>query len=379
MKHKSIIIAVLGILSLFACSAPKSKPAETAVSTVKKEADTVQLTPTQLKNADIALGHAEQREMHSILKVTGIIDVPPQNIVSISMPMGGYLKKMALMPGLKVSKGAVLATMEDPQYIQLQQDYLTAKSRLVFCEAEYNRQLKLNETRAASDKVLQQAKSDFDGQRILASSLAEKLLLIGIQPQQLNERNISRSVNICAPISGYVTKVNVNTGKYVSPTDVLFELVNPGDLHLTLTVFENDAASLSEGQKIVCYTNSHPDVKYDAEVHLINPSIGKDRTTEVHCHFLKLNKELLPGMYMNANVELNNVKQNCVPQEAIVQWSGASYVFVEAGSGKYVMRKVATGTTDEGFIAIKSGIDNETIVTKNAYTLLTKLKNSGEE
>jgi cobalt-zinc-cadmium efflux system membrane fusion protein len=308
-----------------------------------------------------------------------MVDVPPQNVISISIPLGGYLKKTSLLPGLKVAKGAVLATLEDQQYIQLQQDYLTTKSKLVYYEAEYNRQQKLNETKAASDKVFQQAHSDFDGQRILLKSLGEKLMLIGINPQKLSENSISRSINIYAPISGYVTKVNVNIGKYVNPTDVLFELVNPDDLHLSLSVFENDAANIVMGQKVLCYTNNHPDVKYEAEVHLINPSIGKDRATEVHCHFEKANKELMPGMFMNAEIEMDNAKANCLPEDAVVKWNNENYIFCEAGPNKFTMQKVETGHTDKGYVAIKSTLPDARIVTKNAYSILMKLKNNAEE
>ena len=374
-------IALIYIIVLLAsCSShqPVAEKTKSAKDTARVSND-VALTAAQLTNAGIATGYAEKRTMHKTLKVTGVLDVPPGNIVSVSMPLGGYLKKTELLPGAHVHKGEILATLEDQQYVQLQQDYLTAKSKLVYYEAEYARQQQLNETKAASDKVYQQAKSDFEGQKILVKSIGEKLMLIGVNPDRLSISSISRTINLYAPISGYVTKINANTGKYVSPTEVLFELVSPEEMHLSLIVFENDAANIVTGQKVTCYSNIHPDTKYEATVHLINPTIGKERSTEVHCDLGKYGRELMPGMYMNAIIELKTAIANSLPEDAIVKWGNEHYIFAETVAGRYSMQKVETGTSDGGFVEITTALPDAKIVIRNAYSLLMKLKNGGEE
>ena len=378
-----IIIAALIVLSNIACKnagEQKDTKQQTAASkNVPENTDVVSLTTDQIKNAGIVTGTVEDKEMHSTLKVSGVVEVPPANIVSISVPLGGYVKRTDLIPGQKISKGMILATLEDQQYIQLQQDYLTAKSRLQYLEADYARQKGLNETKATSDKIFQQAQSDFNSQKILMKSLAEKLRLIGINPEMLNENNISRSIQLYSPINGHVTSVNVNIGKYVSPTDVLFELINPDDLHLTLTVFENNASRISVGQKIICSTNAKPDVQYAATVHFITPYIGDERSTEVHCDFDKRNNGLLPGTFINATIELNNAKVTAVPEDAVVKWENKNYVFTAENNNQFKMLAVETGGSDNGYIEIKSSLPSGKIVTRNAYTILMKMKNNGEE
>lgn len=377
--NKNIIIVVCCALILASCTDTK-QPAGKALSTDSVAvSEVIQLTAEQLKNAGVVTGSPTKRSMHSHVKVAGTTEVPPQSIVSVSIALGGYVKKITLLPGEHVAKGSVMAIVEDQQYIQLQQDYLTAKSKLEYYEAEYSRQRQLNETKAASDKVYQQAKSDYESQRILQRSLEQKLLLVGINPSSLNEGNVSRSVNIYAPISGYVTKVNVNNGKYVSATDVLFELVNPEELHLTLNVFEQDASSIAIGQVVQCFANNNREHQYTAKVHFINPSIGNERYTEVHCDFVNGNKQLLPGMYMNAEIEVSREDLTCLPEEAIVRWEGKDYVFEETGQGKYKMCKVVTGMADSGFVAITEGLPTGNIAVSNAYALLSKLKNNAEE
>jgi cobalt-zinc-cadmium efflux system membrane fusion protein len=377
----NIIIATSLILLFAACGSKKEKSTEEKIvkETGVPDNNIVQLTPQQVKNAGVETGAAEYQEMHATLNVNGIVEAPPENIISISIPMGGYVKRMMLIPGMHVNKGSVLATIEDQQYIQLQQDYLTGKSKLQFLEADFNRQKGLNATKATSDKLFQQAQNDYNSEEILVRSLAEKLRLIGLNPTTLSKNNISRFINIYAPIAGYVTKINVNTGKYVIPTDVLFELINPKDLHVRLTVFENDASNLKPGQKVVITTNNKPDQKYNATIHLVTPNIGEDRSTEVHCELDNRGNELLPGTYVNAEIQLNNAKVLTVPDDAIVKWENKLHVFQVEGNGKYKLINVQTGASNNGFTGLRSSLADKEIVTKNSYALLMKMKNGKEE
>jgi cobalt-zinc-cadmium efflux system membrane fusion protein len=227
------LICTIAVLSFLACGG-KQQDQQSAGTETPPETH-VSLSKEQLQNAKLETGMAEKGDISSTLRLSGTIDVPPQNMVSVSFPLGGYLKSTRLLPGMRVRKGEVLAVMEDAQFIQLQQEYLLTKSKLTLTEAEFQRQQTLNAGKAASDKVLQQAKSEFEAQRITQRALAEKLRLIGLEPEKLSEENLSRTVNVYSPISGYVAKVDVNIGKYTAPTDVLFELVNPEDIHLNLT------------------------------------------------------------------------------------------------------------------------------------------------
>jgi cobalt-zinc-cadmium efflux system membrane fusion protein len=255
---KTYLYILFSGLFLLACS--NKNQSETAVAETSV-ADTLVLTNEQFKNATLEVGQMLEVEMASLMKVNGKVDVPPQNMVSISVPLGGYLKTSKLLPGMHVNKGEIVAVMEDQQYIQLQQDFLMAKVKQLMLEKEFARQKELNASQATSDKMLQQTESDYKTQKILVSALAQKLQLAGINPNTLTENNISKSVNIYSPIDGYVTKVNVNIGKYISPTEIMFELVNPTDIHLALKIFEKDVSKLFIGQPLIAYTNNNPDKK----------------------------------------------------------------------------------------------------------------------
>ncbi len=377
MKKSLFILTTL--LLLMACNT-KKKTEETTI--VAKNENFVHLTDAQIKNAGIVTGKIEQKEISAILKVNGKIDVPPQNMVSISVPLGGYLKTTKLLPGMHVFKSDIIAVMEDQQYIQLQQDYLTAKAKISFLENEYLRQKELNQSQASSDKVYQQAEADYRTQRVLITSLGEKLKLAGINFDKISENSISRSINIYSPINGYVSKVNVNIGKYVSPTEVLFELINPTDIHLALKIFEKNLNKLYIGQKLTAYTNNNPEKKYPCEILLIGKDLSIEGNTEVHCHFELYDKTLIPGTYMNAEIEVKNIKAFALPTDAIVRFEGKQYVYKINGNNQFDMVEVTVGESENGFAEIIFGSDNDMskidFVTKGAYSLLMMMKNKAE-
>ncbi len=377
MKH--IIVFVATIILLSACGAKNNNEEKTAAPAEEKN---LALTPQQLKNAGITTGKMEQREISSVLKLNGKIDVPPQNMVSISVPLGGYLKTTHLLPGMHVTKGQVIAVMQDQQYIQLQQDYLTARAKIGFLENEYKRQKELNQSQSSSDKVYQQAEADYKSQRVLLTSLAAKLQLAGININKINETTISPSINIYSPINGYVSKVNVNIGKYVSSTDVLFELINVSDIHLALKVFEKNVNKLYIGQKLIAYTNNDPEKKYACEILLIGKDLSMEGNTEVHCHFEQYDKTLVPGTYMNAEIEVKNNQAFALPTDAIVRFESKEFVYRVKGNNQFEITEVTTGESENGFTEIiipaNSDLATAEFVTKGAYSLLMMMKNKAE-
>ncbi|WP_034752218.1 MULTISPECIES: efflux RND transporter periplasmic adaptor subunit [Chryseobacterium] len=371
-----LMLIICTALLLNSCTGKKEEEQKEDVA-VKTENNMVTLTDAQYKNAGIEVGTIGNQNISSKLKVNGKIDVPPQNKVSVSVPLGGYLKYTRLLPGMQVSKGQVIAVIEDPQYIQIQQDYLVAKAQYSYNNSEYNRQKQLNVSKATSDKVYEQTRSNYQMQNVLVKALEQKLRLIGINPNGLTANNITKSINIYSPINGFVSAVNVNIGKYVNPTEVLFELVNPTDIHLALDVYEKDIDQLSVGQTVLAYTNTDPDKKYSTKIILISKNVSTDNTVEVHCHFDNYDKGLIPGMYMNADIETEASNASALPNDAIVRFENKYYIFEVKGKNRFEMREVKTGTSENNYTEIlQKDLGGKRFVTKGAYNLLMALKNT---
>ncbi|MFN5674098.1 MAG: efflux RND transporter periplasmic adaptor subunit, partial [Bacteroidota bacterium] len=249
----------------------------------EEEASVVELTPEQVKIINLKLGKIEMKDLSGAIKVNGMLDVPPQNLVSISAPMGGFVKSTELLQGMKVTKGQTIVIMQHPDYIQMQQDFLETKSQLEYLELEYKRQLELSKDNVNSQKTLQQAKSQYEGMLAKNAGLKSKLQLIGLNPDKLSSQSIQNSITITSPINGYVTSVNVNIGMYVNPTDIMFKIVDTEHLHAELTVFEKDVPKIKLGQK-VRFTLANETEERFATVYLIGREISSDRTVRIHCH-----------------------------------------------------------------------------------------------
>ena len=167
-KNNYIITSLLliGMLGLFSCK----KQATTAGAEEKEEEvlpeDIVEMRQDQIQLAGIETGKISLRTMSGILKVNGTVTATPQNTAAVSMPLGGFIKSTRLMPGSRVTKGQTLAVIENPEFIDLQQDYLEAKTKLEYTEADYRRQKELYKNEVSSAKNMQQATADYRNLKI---------------------------------------------------------------------------------------------------------------------------------------------------------------------------------------------------------------------
>jgi len=354
--------------------------------TIEKEVvpgpeDVVSLTPSQYTSAGITLGKIERKVMSTAIQVNGRLDVPPQNSMTISAPLGGFVKSTSLLQGTKVRKGDVLVTLENQDYIQWQQDYLDHVSKLEFLEAEYNRQTELAKENVNAQKSLQQSKSQFESTKAIVKGLEAKLAMINIVPASLKDGKIKSAISLYAPISGFVTTVNVSPGQYVSATEVMFKIVNLEHVHAELEVYEKDIRKIFIGQK-VDFLVAGEDQHRAASVYLLGKEISSERTVRVHCHLDKEDQSLLPGMFLTANIETAAHEVDVVPTRAIQSFEGTSVVFFVSGENQFKAVPVKTGTITAEYTAIElpNKIDgNAAIVVDGGFQLMGLLKNTQDD
>ncbi|MAY87275.1 MAG: efflux transporter periplasmic adaptor subunit [Pseudooceanicola sp.] len=393
--NTKISLLILFTLLMVACGNKDSEKMEVSEGSSMKEeqpvaTETKQITlaKDQYNLAEIETGAIEMRNLSNIIKLNGTIDVEPESMASVSAPLGGYLKTAGRLPGEVIKKGQVLATIENPEFIQIQQNYLESLSRLQFLEEEFNRQKKLREEDINSAKTFQQVSSDYKITQGRVKAYEQQLALAGISRSSVQNGNITRTANLYAPISGFIKASNVNIGDYVSPQDVLFEIVDLNDIHLALNAFEKDLEKLEIGQTVKFSLSDDNTFNRTAEIFLIGKATGSDRITPVYSHLNKEDKKgLLPGMYVKAWVESGTNKQNAIPSAALVQYEGKDFVILqteETESGyTFKLEQVKKGIEQEGYTAINfadgATVQNFKPVVKNAYSILSALRNSEEE
>ncbi len=381
MKTIKYSIAIIAFASMVACTSKQEKTV-----TEGEQEKGMELTVSQFKSAGIEFGKIEMKNLNSTIQVSGVLDVPPQNLLSVSALMGGFVKSTDLLQGMKVRKGQLLAVIQNPDFIQVQQDYLDNKSKLKYAEQEYKRQEELSKDNIASQKIFQQVSAEYNSLKAINSGLLEKLSILGIDPHVVENGTIKSTINIFSSVNGYVTVVNVNIGKYVNPQDVICEIVDTEHLHAELTVFEKDVTKLKVGQKVRFLLVNEGNKERTATIYLINHKISDDRTVRVHAHLDKEDPALLPNMYLKAFIEITDNDVAALPEDAVINSEGKSFIFSLIIKDKegyhFKMIEVQKGVTQNNFtqIILPEGFDiaKESVVIKGAYSILSKLNNSEE-
>jgi RND family efflux transporter MFP subunit len=402
MKLKFNIVILLSLI-LLNCGKPE-KSEETKEKTEEHSehanSDFAELTQDQMNAVGITLGQIEMKELTSIIKANGALSVPNNNKASATSLYGGVIKTLNVQVGDFVRKGQVIATIANPEFIQLQEDYLTTGSRITFAEQEYRRQKELFDNDAGAKKNLQNADAELKTLRTKRASLQRQIQMMGISPGNVSNKNLRSGLAVTAPISGTISNILLQIGSYIDVSSPVAEIVDNSSLHLDLQVFEKDLPLIKVGQKIHFTLTNSPVTEYDAEVYSIGTAFeNQSKTIPIHCKVKGNKNGLIDGMNATAIVSLNNQLMPAVPNTAITSSDGKDYVFLvndknaedhkdEKSQEKHNKKtvnfekvEVIKGTSEMGYTAItpvKPIPGSAKIATKGAFFINAKLTNSGE-
>ncbi|MCS4165051.1 efflux RND transporter periplasmic adaptor subunit [Sphingobacterium paramultivorum] len=288
------------------------------------------LSAAQIKAVGIVFGGIEEKELTATIKANGLLSVPNNNKANATTLYGGVVKTLNVQLGDNVRKGQVIATITNPQFVQLQEEYVSLASKITLAEQEMARQQELNEGNAGARKNLQAATADFNSLRARKASLQQQIQLMGINPNSVNLSNMRTSLAVTSPINGTVSNVFAKIGSYVDVSSPVIEIVDNSLLHLDLQVFEKDLPLVKVGQLINFQLTNNPDKTYTAKVFTIGSSFENDsKTIAVHSTVVGSKVGLIDGMNITGMIGVNNVRTPAVPNDAIVEADGKYYIFVE--------------------------------------------------
>ena len=415
-KITFIATIVVLIFSFSACKNDKQNEGQStgAKATEKAEAPHEEETPTiatlteeQIKTVGIQLGVIEQKELTATIRANGLLKVPNNNKANATSLYGGVIKTLNVQIGDYVKKGQVIATIANPQFIQLQEEYLSTASRITFAEQELSRQKELFEGNAGAKKNLQSATAELNSLRTRRASLQQQIQLMGINPGSVSNGNLKSALVVTSPLNGTVSNVFAKIGSYVDVSSPVIEIVDNSSLHLDLNVFEKDLPMLKVGQTIHFRITNNAVEDYNAKIFAIGSSFENESKTIAAHAVVQGNKTgLIDGMNVTAIVSLNNVTTSAVPNDAIVNADGKYYIFVqtnkkaeehheegeEEGSQKEGEEKkhknsknfekveVLKGVSDMGYTAVTFVNEipaDAKIVIKGAFFVNAKLSNTG--
>jgi len=373
------IYILLFSLVLVACG--NSEKTTELVPETETHNDDITITKAQFEGEKMAFGTLNEYDFNNTVKVNGMIDVPPHNKSSVSTFSGGYITKTPLLIGDSVKKGQLLVTLENPEFVEIQQNYLEISEQLNYLKSEYNRQKTLFEEKITSEKNYLKAESAYKSNLAHYNGLRKKLQMLNISPSSVEQGRISSTINLYAPISGHVTKVNISNGTYVSPSDVIMEIVDIDHIHLELSVFEKDIMQIKKDQKILFKIPEASDKTFEAEVHLVGTTIDEQtRRVKVHGHVDNDKENFIVGMFVDADIIIDSTKGFGLPKEAIIEVDNDFFVLIldEEQTGKFHFKKfkLELGKQTEDYVEILNSevLKDKQIVIKGTNMLL----NNGE-
>lgn len=374
---RNLYIIPLLCFILVSCGEKATEQAELISQNMEVD-NRIQVTQAQFDQSKMSLGSLEEKPFPTVVTVNGMIDVPPENRAVVTASMGGYIKTTPLLIGDVVRKGQLLVTIENPEFVALQQQYMEINEQLTYLKAEYDRQVTMRAENITSQKSFLKAESEYKTAVARHTGLDKQLRMLNISPASVREGKISSVVGIRAPISGSITKVNVTKGSYVSPATQILEIIDNDHIHLELSVFEKDILKVKKGQEIDFKIPEASSEVYKAEVHLVGTSIESNRTIKVHGHLEdESGTNFLTGMFVEASIVTDSAFAKALPNESVIVVDEVYYVLVleEKVDNVYYFRQeeiVVKGSYD-GFSLIESkkGFEpNTTFLTTGIFNLL---------
>ncbi len=420
MKHyqnasvflRILFIALVTLTSLSSCG---QKQGEKKEEYEEHGAEgVVILNEQQLKALDLKLGTFQMRNLTTVVKTNGELAVPPSSSADITAVIGGNVKRINVFHGDYVRRGQLLAVLEHPDYIAIQEDFAEVANSLEFLEKEYLRQKELFENNVGAGRDYQEAKSKYNTAKARYEGLKSRLQLLHLSPEKVKAGQISNTVNIVSPINGFVNEINIKVGTYVDAKDKLFEITDNSAIHADFLIYEKDVHLVKLGQKVHFTVANRPDEEYTADVFAIGKEFDPN-TRAIHIH-AKINekvKGLVPGMYISGHLHTDKKYTKTLPDDAIVKEGTKSYIFIlyenapekeahvhneageehdehageeehqhEKGKKAFKMVEVITGQQDDGYTEvhlIDSLPENTLIVQNVAYYLLADMKKEETE
>ncbi len=352
------IVFFIAFLLQAACSSKDTKNTISEPEGTTNTDDRIYVTKAQFEHNNMTLGALEDKGFPKVVKTTGMIDVPPENKSIINAMMGGYIKTTPLLIGDEVKKGQQLVTLENPEFITLQQNYLETKEQLSYLKAEYDRQKTMLEEKITSQKNYLKAESDYNTAMARYNGMRKQLSLLNIAISEVEKGNITSIVAMYSPIAGSITKVNVARGTFVSPGTPIMEIIDHDHVHIELSVFEKDIMQLKKGQEIQFTIPEASEERYEAEVYLIGTVIENNRTVKVHGHLKDETKaNFLVGMFVQADIITSSVSKKALPEAAVIDLDGV-YTILQLDSAD-----------DEGYYFKVTEIESEN--NYNGFSALT--------
>ena len=400
---------LIGFLVFFACTHDHSDHDHGAHSPRGEAASMsgdkmVHLNAAQFQNAEIDTGWFALKNLTEVIRANGYTKLDPQHEAEVSLPVSGTIKSIHVIEGNYVKKGQVVATMTSLelneklfQREKLREQLAGASAEKKFLDRELSRQEKLASENISASKSRDRAASEFEIAEAKISALQKQISLLTEALAMVGDIT-SGSLPILTPIAGYINEIHFKLGSTVRASDPMFSIVDNSKMHVDLLVYEKDLPNIKVGQKVRFTLSNQSNQELSGEIYNIGKSFASDtKSVAVHADLEPNDLNLIPGMYLNALIDIGDNSVRAVPEDAIVLSEGRSFIFImepdhhdhdddhhDADAGvhdaeEYVFSRleVKTGAKQLGYVGViplADIHDGDRIVLGGAYYLQSHLQ-----
>ena len=393
MIKRFILVAALTVITFVGFSFLSQSKAETSESENQEEEidfQNIPLSEKQVKAVDLKMGEAQEREMDAMLHVNGSLVLRAQDMGNVSSLMGGIVKNVYVKEGQMVSRGQVVATIENTDVVTLQREYYTAYKESEMARLELDRQKKLASAGAGIKKTLQMSEKNYKVAQANLLGTGRQLQQMGISTKEVAKGKFTTVFPLRAPISGTVSDMQASLGSYADMQTPLMKIRNNHAVECDLNVFEKDIAKVKVGDQVLVSLTNQPGVNVSGRVYGMNQYLNKGtKSVAVHVKLdVKRGAKLFEGMYVSGQIATGVQLCMTLPDKAIVSADGKQYVFAlnqqhsKGGTYSFSRHEVTTGVSNNGYTEValcKHLKKGQKIVTDNAFYLASLTGDHGEE
>lgn len=340
-----------------------------------EEEGAIHLTAQQIETIGLELGDFSSLKVNDYVKSTGLIGLPLSGYSSVSVKAEGIIEgAKKYVEGDYIKQGEVIAYVANTAFVVIQQDYLEAVAELKLKEFDLERQQSLLKADAGVSKNLQNSQAEVDILKARTSALAKQLQYLGISVNKLTPNSLTERIPIIAPMSGYITSINVHNGSYTLPSNAIMQIISMEHLQLELDVFEKDIASIKPGDKISFTVPALGNTIYSGQISVLGKEFNlSEKTIKIIGQLDEQNPIFIKNLFVNAKIWLNDIKSNALPEDVIIKDGNDTFIFVANKGEKeteFTKIRIIAGATSNGFTAVKlleEIPEGMQVVTKGAY------------
>lgn len=330
----------------------------------------INLSKVQLYNLGIKLGTLKKVESVPLLNAPATVTIPPDQEYVVSTSQAGLVSQVHKTVGDRVSKGQLIAQIKSPELLALQQQYLRAVSERQLTLASYQRDKKLLNEGIIAKKRFQQSRSRHNAANVEVNAATQLLKIAGMSKSDINrlarKQKLSSELNIYAPITGVVLERMAVAGERLDMLAPLYRIANLEQLWLEISIPQEQVGMVRVGDKVAV---DNTDIV--ASINLLTENVNAKNQSVLARAIIRHDK---PGLRVgqNVNVQIEHGSKQVayvIPNSAIAQSGGQTYIFLRIESGFLVKEINVIGRQDDNSV-ISGDLDGtEEVAIRGAVAL----------